>query len=789
MLAFRSLRRRLLQPLLILSAIAALSGVIGVYWLSSKALHEDLQQRGQLLSSTLIISAETSSSLADFHRTVLANASEPSIDNIMLLNLDYQPIFHNDQYDIDSHEGEKDYLESLIQQAKDTGLSIGALDPHNNDIYKVVSSINISALPQENIFKPKESILVISLQTTQARKDALIGAAWLTALFIGIGLVAFSSIYYLMNNLVLKPSQKIVAVMRAHSLKQDITTGLLPEHELGLIGQTFDQLSHTLKAREQELQLALTQAQDASLAKSQFLASMSHEIRTPMNGVIGMLHLLNKEPLNEKQQHYTQLATSSADSLLTLINDILDVSKIEAGKLDIEIIDFDLHQLFKQLTNTMTPRIEDKDLKIILDLKGVKNEMVKGDPGRIRQILTNLIGNAIKFTPAGEITLRASLSPINQDNKLILQCDVIDTGIGIVSSKLDQLFDSFTQADSSTTRKYGGTGLGLSIVKQLCQLMGGDIFVSSTLGQGSQFSFTVTLDSSDKKTPSLTGIENTDNKTLLNINNNNASKPRILLVEDNRINQLVALGILENLGFQAEAKGDGQEAISALQQTQEEPFSLILMDCQMPIMDGFTTTQNIRTGMAGKQYRDITIVAMTANAMQGDRGKCIQSGMNDYLTKPIDEKLLAQCLLKWLQKRELNSNQSIESNDLLDQPKALAWDKQLLMERLNNQEALFFKVIQLFLKDMPLLINKLEHQIEQGEVTSISETIHSIRGVAANISATELYNLCVAIEEKTHLGLAREIVDEWPEFNRVYQRLYQQVSAEINSSSDNYPEY
>lgn len=410
--------------------------------------------------------------------------------------------------------------------------------------------------------------------------------------------------------------------------------------------------------------------------------------------------------------------------------------------------------------------------------------MVKGDPGRIRQILTNLIGNAIKFTSAGEIILRASLSPINQDNKLILQCDLIDTGIGIANSKLDQLFDSFTQADSSTTRKYGGTGLGLSIVKQLCQLMGGDIFVSSTLGQGSQFSFTVTLDSSDKKIPSLTGIENTGNKTLLNINNNNASKPRILLVEDNRINQLVALGILEDLGFQAEAKADGQEAISVLQQTQEEPFSLILMDCQMPIMDGFTTTQNIRNGMAGEQNRDITIVAMTANAMQGDREKCIQSGMNDYLTKPIDEKLLAQCLLKWLQKRELNSNQSIESNDLLDQPKALVWDKQLLMERLNNQEALFFKVIQLFLKDMPLLINKLDHQIEQGEVTSIRETIHSIKGIAANISATELYSLCLAIEEKILQGLAREIIDEWPEFNRAYQRLYQQVSAQANSSRD-----
>lgn len=654
MTKFRSLRSRLLQPLFILSAIAAIIAGLGVYWFANKALQEDLQQRGHLLSNALIISAETSSSLADFHRMVLAMASEPSIESIKLLDLNYQPVFSGDNYDINDLKGGLINLEILIKQAKATGLSIGAIDSKRDHIYKVISLINISALPQKNYLKPKASLLLISLHTKQAATEALIDAAWLTALFLCIGLIAFISIYYLMNKLVLKPSQRIVAVMVSQNSTKNERTNFKPVHELGLIGQTFDQLAQTLSAREQELKSALIKAQDASKTKSQFLASMSHEIRTPMNGVIGMLHLLKKEQLNDKQNKYVQIAKLSADSLLSLINDILDISKIEAGKLTIEMIDFDIHSLFKDFVSSMSHRIKSPELTLILDIEHINNKIVLGDPNRIRQILTNLLGNAIKFTQYGEIVIRAVLNTTD-NNDLQLQCDVSDTGIGIPADKLDQLFNSFTQADSSTTRKYGGTGLGLSIARQLCQLMDGDINVSSIEGEGSKFSFTVKLGHSHIVSPPITdplldaissfATSNTENSNKEPTENTNH---RLLLVEDNLTNQVVALGILENLGVSVDISADGQEAIDRLNQMRDQYYSLIFMDCQMPVMDGFTATKNIRNGDAGDHYRDIPIVAMTANAMQGDREKCIDSGMNDYLTKPIEETLLADCLKKWL---------------------------------------------------------------------------------------------------------------------------------------------
>ena len=661
MTSFRSLRRRLLQPLIALSAITALTGVLGVYWLESNALQKELHQRGQLLSTALIISAETSSSLADFQRTVLSLASEPSIDSIMLLNQDYQPIFSGESFSIEKQKETFKQLESLAQQAQSTGLSMGAIGTHNSNNYKIVSLIYISALPQANVLKPEPSLLVVSLNTEQARAEALIGAAWLAALFISIGLIAFSTIYYLMNKLVLKPSQRIVEVMKAQSLKKTESTGFTPNHELGLIGQTFDQLAQTLNAREHSLNQALIKAQDASIAKSQFLASMSHEIRTPMNGVIGMLHLLNQEALNEKQQHYTQVAKSSADSLLTLINDILDVSKIEAGKLDIEIINFDIHELFNDLIATMSHRIESQEVELILDIEGVKEKMVLGDPSRLQQVLTNLISNAIKFTLQGKIIVRASLSTFNKhvsdknasdkssndgSDVFQLHCDIIDTGIGIPNDKLSQLFESFTQADSSTTRKYGGTGLGLSIAKQLCQLMGGDIDVSSDVDRGSQFSFTIKLGRSDA--PLLASPSRDTDKTISSHQQLEQYKAQnILLVEDNAINQLVALSMLKNLGLDADVTENGKEAIAKLKESETQYYSIILMDCQMPIMDGFTATKNIRKSDAGDDYKNIPIIAMTANAMQGDREECINAGMSDYLTKPIDEKLLADCLIKY----------------------------------------------------------------------------------------------------------------------------------------------
>ncbi|MEH6448782.1 MAG: ATP-binding protein [Oleispira sp.] len=780
--SFRSLRLRLLQPLIILSAIAAITAGLGVYWFENKALQSDLQQRGQLLSTALIISAETSSSLADFHRMVLAISSEPSIESIILLDLNYQPIFTGDSYDIHKHKGELKNLEPLIKQAKATGLSIGAIDSQKDYVYKVVSLINVSSLPQENIFKPEASLLLVNLHTEEAVTEALTNAAFLTALFFCIGLIAFSVIYYLINKLVLNPSQRIVSVMQSQSFKKNESTGFKPEHELGLIGQTFDLLAEKLNARKQALEQALIKAQDANTAKSQFLASMSHEIRTPMNGVIGMLHLLKEEPLNEKQTKYVTLAKSSADSLLSLINDILDVSKIEAGKLDIEIIDFDIRSLFSELVSSMTHRIKSQDLKLILEINNLTEQFVRGDPHRLKQILTNLLGNALKFTQQGEITIHAALvSSLNnneEDKDLLLQCVVSDTGIGIPNDKVDQLFNSFTQADSSTTREYGGTGLGLSIAKQLCQLMGGNIKVSSQLGQGSQFSFEIQLSHSDSQVALQALHHNIESS---NIELQRYKHQKILLVEDNAINQLVALGILENFEIKADIAGDGKEAIDILLQTSERYYSLILMDCQMPVMDGFHATRNIRKGDAGDSYRNIPIIALTANAMQGDREQCIQAGMSDYLTKPIDGKLLAACLSNWLTTIDpvAEIEELIKSDSAFHQDEIKIWDRSALMQRLGNQEQIMIKILQCFLQDTPELINKFEGYIKSKENAGLAEIAHTLKGVTANISASELHELSEKIENLIQQDLWDDVAVTWPELKISYQRLCNKIKNDM----------
>ena len=783
MTSFRSLRHRLIQPLLILSASAAFFSILGVYWLTSNAFQENLQQRGQLLSTTLIVSAETSSSLADFQRAVLAIASDPSIDRIMLMDSNYQPIFNGEITAQESHSGELQQLKIQAQQAQKTGLSIGAIDPHDNNLYKIVSLIHISALPQENVLIPKPSLLVVSLHTQQARTEALVGSAWITLLFVSIGVLAFITIYLLVNKLVLKPSQRIVKVMELQSYKNKIATGFKPEHELGLIGQTFDQLAETLNAREQALKLALLKAQEASTTKSQFLASMSHEIRTPMNGVIGMLNLLDNEPLTAKQKKYTQVAKSSADSLLNLINDILDVSKIEAGKLNIEMIDFDIHHLFSDFATSMSHRIQNPNLKLIVDIDDLQETIVQGDPGRIRQILTNLVGNAIKFTQQGSITVTAKLTPTltegDLNDELMLHCDIQDTGIGIAKDKLNQLFDLFTQADSSTTREYGGTGLGLSIVKQLCQLMRGDIEVSSEINRGSLFSFSIQLQKSSTQ-PIKEQSKDFTRKTPINVSFPTGSK--ILLAEDNKTNQLVALGILESLNLQVDIAEDGQQAIEMLKK-HDSTYSVILMDCQMPVMDGFTTTHKIRSGEAGKEISDIPIIAMTANAMQGDRDKCLQAGMNDYVAKPIDERILYKTLSHWLlPKKQFDKKDSSAINiegASSGNKSSLIWNFEDLKHRLGNQDQLILKVIQTFQKDMPKLIAQAEHHIQCKEKENLAEIAHTLKGITANICATELQTLSTRIEVQNQAGLWQDIESTCKDFKLAYQRLIKEIKQEL----------